>query len=97
MPSTGEGFGIVFLEAMATGVHVIGGNRDGSADALADGELGWAVDPDDEHELTSAISAALSTPANLDPAKVNRVSRFSYQAFAKQLQTLVESNFIARH
>ena len=97
MPSTGEGFGIVFLEAMATGVHVIGGNRDGSADALADGELGWAVDPDDEHELTSAISAALSTPANLDPTKVNRASRFSYQAFAKHLQTLVESNFTARH
>jgi phosphatidyl-myo-inositol dimannoside synthase len=95
MPSTGEGFGIVFLEAMATGVHVIGGNRDGSADALADGELGWAVDPDDEHELTSAISAALSTPANLDPAKVNCVSRFSYQAFAKHLQALVESNFTA--
>ena len=96
MPSTGEGFGIVFLEAMATGIHVIGGNRDGSADALADGELGRAVDPDDEHELTSAISAALSTPANLDPAKVNRASRFSYQAFAKHLQALVESNFTAR-
>jgi phosphatidylinositol alpha-1,6-mannosyltransferase len=97
MPSTGEGFGIVFLEAMATGVHVIGGNRDGSVDALADGELGRAVDPDDEHELTSAISAALSTPANLDPAKVNRDNRFSYQAFAKHLQTLVESNFTARN
>jgi phosphatidyl-myo-inositol dimannoside synthase len=97
MPSTGEGFGIVFLEAMATGVHVVGGNRDGSADALADGELGWALDPDDEHELTSAISAALSAPANLDPAKVNRASRFSSQAFAKHLEALVESNFTARN
>jgi phosphatidyl-myo-inositol dimannoside synthase len=97
MPSTGEGFGIVFLEAMATGVHVIGGNRDGSADALADGELGWAVDPDDEYELTSAISAALSTPANLNPANVNRASRFSREAFAKHLQALVESNFTARN
>ena len=64
MPSTGEGFGIVFLEAMATGVCVIGGNQDGSADPLADGELGWAVDPDNEQELISAICAALSTESS---------------------------------
>ena len=34
MPSTGEGFGIVFLEAMACGIDVIGGNQDGSLDPL---------------------------------------------------------------
>src|SRR5262249_9289896 len=32
MPSSGEGFGIAFLEAMASGIRVIGGNRDGSVD-----------------------------------------------------------------
>ena len=93
MPSTGEGFGIVFLEAMATGVRVIGGNQDGSADPLADGQLGWAVDPDNERELISAICAALST----DSANVDRASRFNHQAFAEHLQALVRSNFIARH
>jgi phosphatidylinositol alpha-1,6-mannosyltransferase len=93
MPSTGEGFGIVFLEAMATGVRVIGGNQDGSADPLADGELGCAVNPDNEQELVSAICAALST----DSANVDRASRFSQQAFAEHLQALVWSNFIARH
>ena len=45
MPSTGEGFGIVFLEAAASGLPVIGGNRDGSVDALADGRIGRLVDP----------------------------------------------------
>ncbi len=45
MPSAGEGFGIVFLEAMACGKPVLGGNRDGTCDALADGELGLLVDP----------------------------------------------------
>jgi glycosyltransferase involved in cell wall biosynthesis len=45
MPSTGEGFGIVFLEAMACGTPVLAGNRDGSVDALDGGRLGLLVDP----------------------------------------------------
>ncbi|MBK8091114.1 MAG: glycosyltransferase family 4 protein [Verrucomicrobiaceae bacterium] len=45
MPSSQEGFGIVFLEAMATGKPVIAGNVDGSVDALDHGRLGALVDP----------------------------------------------------
>jgi glycosyltransferase involved in cell wall biosynthesis len=91
MPSTGEGFGIVFLEAMASGVRVIGGNQDGSVDPLADGQLGRAIDPNNAQELISAICATLSTAT----ANVDRASRFNDQAFADHLQALVWSNFIA--
>lgn len=56
MPSTGEGFGIAFLEAMASGTPVLGLAVAGACDALADGELGMAVA---EKEFPGALAAAI--------------------------------------
>ncbi|WAL58760.1 glycosyltransferase [Thermocoleostomius sinensis] len=53
MPSQ-EGFGIVYLEAMACGIPVLAGDADGSADPLQDGTLGWQV----PHRDPSAVAAA---------------------------------------
>jgi phosphatidyl-myo-inositol dimannoside synthase len=55
MPSKGEGFGIVFLEAMACGLPVIAGNVDGSVDALKNGVLGTLLNPDSKTEITEAV------------------------------------------
>jgi phosphatidylinositol alpha-1,6-mannosyltransferase len=84
MPSTGEGFGIVFLEALATGIHVIGGGEDGTRDALCDGALGTLVDPENCEELASAILAALDHPARTG----DRTSRFKPHFFTEYLNTL---------
>lgn len=59
MPSSKEGFGIVFLEALATGKPVIAGGRDGSVDALRCGELGWLVDPDSVGAVARAVVMAI--------------------------------------
>jgi phosphatidyl-myo-inositol dimannoside synthase len=62
MPSRGEGFGIVLIEAAACGIPVIGGDKDGSREALLDGRLGQLVDPNDTKQLFDEISAVLANP-----------------------------------
>lgn len=84
MPSTGEGFGIVFLEAAAAGLPVIGGNRDGSVDALADGVIGRAIDSDNLDALATAIVASLSG----GPAS-NEIHRFRTSAFRNHVSELL--------
>lgn len=59
MPSK-EGFGIVYLEAMACGVPVIAGDDDGSADPLQDGKVGWQVPHRDSGAVATACIEALS-------------------------------------
>jgi glycosyltransferase involved in cell wall biosynthesis len=59
MPSTGEGFGIAFLEALACGTPVLAGNRDGSVDAVDGGKLGRLVDPMDVRRIEEGLIALL--------------------------------------
>lgn len=59
MPSTGEGFGIAFLESMACGTPALGLDVAGARDALAGGELGVLVR---EADLSDAILRCLAHP-----------------------------------
>jgi glycosyltransferase involved in cell wall biosynthesis len=59
MPSAGEGFGIVLLEAAACGIEIIGSAIDGSKEALLDGALGTLIDPQEPGQLIAAITRAL--------------------------------------
>jgi phosphatidylinositol alpha-1,6-mannosyltransferase len=80
MPSTGEGFGIAFLEAMSSGTPALGLAVAGAPDALADGELGTAVA---EADLASAIGRALVAPRPEPRALAANVSmRFGREPFA---------------
>ncbi len=55
-----EGFGIVFLEASASGVAVIGGLSGGVPDAVDDGATGLLVDGADEAAVADAIRGLLA-------------------------------------
>ncbi|WEK19704.1 MAG: glycosyltransferase family 4 protein [Candidatus Pedobacter colombiensis] len=69
LPSKKEGFGIVFIEAMAFGLPVICGNVDGSVDAVRHEDMGLAIDPDDIEALEMAIIQKLSLSLTIDNRK----------------------------
>jgi glycosyltransferase involved in cell wall biosynthesis len=93
MPSTGEGFGIVFLEAMSCGTPVIAGNCDGSVDALAEGELGILIDPESVDEIVDAVKRMIrhdgpSTWFDRDRLHAEVVERFGRASFRKRLREM---------
>jgi len=57
-----EGLGIVYLEASATGLPVIGGDSGGAPDAILPGETGYVVKGGDEGELAGRLIGLLSDP-----------------------------------
>ena len=59
LPSKNEGFGIVFIEALACGAQVIASNGYGCKEGLLNGALGSVVDPDDTEQLAYTINDAL--------------------------------------
>lgn len=79
MPSTGEGFGIAFLEAMASGTPALGLAVAGATDALCDGALGAAVS---EADFTAALARQMAGPRP-DPQALSAAvaARFGIQTF----------------
>ncbi|MGE5850235.1 MAG: glycosyltransferase family 4 protein, partial [Candidatus Methylomirabilota bacterium] len=62
LPSRQEGFGIVFLEAMACGKPIVAARAAAVPETVADGENGFLVDPDDPEALARALIALLREP-----------------------------------
>lgn len=85
MPGRGEGFGFVFLEALACGVPAVGSQLDGSREALRGGDLGELADPRDPASVYECILRALSKP-HVVPAGL---SYFDWPQFQMRLATAV--------
>jgi phosphatidyl-myo-inositol dimannoside synthase len=91
MPSQ-EGFGIVYLEAMACGIPVLSGDDDGSADPLQNGLLGWRVP---HRDPTAVADACLEILQQRDRRcdgqwlREQTLAKFGREALVKQLKILL--------
>jgi len=93
LPSTGEGFGLVFLEAMAFGKPVVGVAAGGVTDIVRDGENGFLVPPGDAQRLSNALRMLLedaSLRARFGAAGAEMVRReYSFEAFHSRLAEIL--------
>ena len=87
MPGRTEGFGIVYLEALACGVPVVASRADASVEAVRDGMLGEVVDPDDPGDLKRGIRAALARGRGAVPEGLDY---FSKEHFTERWHRVVD-------
>ena len=87
-----EGFGIVFLEAAASGIPVIGGRSGGVPEAVEDGKTGMLVGGTDPDELGRAIlrlASSSSLRASLGSAARQRVlAHFTWPRAVQQVEDI---------
>jgi len=95
MPSQQEGFGIVFLEAMAYGKPVIAGDHGGAPEIVQDGVTGFSVNPDDLEALTDRLIQLLQDKAlctRMGDAGRQRVEEdFTFMRFEKKLVRILDT------
>jgi phosphatidylinositol alpha-1,6-mannosyltransferase len=93
LPSKGEGFGIVYLEAWKHGLPVIAGNQDAGAEVVTHGHNGLCVDPDSPEQIAAGLIELLSAPqraAEMGEAGRRTVSeKYSHEAFRARLAAIL--------
>ena len=93
MPSSKEGFGIVFLEAAWWGCRLVAANAGGAPEALLHGKLGALVPPDNMDALTQALLQQLALPcltANaLDAQRALIDANFGFDSMVDRVRELV--------
>lgn len=95
MPSKGEGFGLVFIEAVAQGCMVLAGNKDGSVDALLNGQIAELVDPEDGDAIYQSLLKLLENPSNNEQlAKRQELvkANFGYETYKANVARCLKIN-----
>ena len=97
MPSRGEGFGLVYLQAMRLGVPCLGSRDDAAGDVIVDGETGLLVPHQDPDAIAGAIARLLTDePMRRRMGEAGRrrfESTFSYPRFRARLGGILARAF----
>jgi glycosyltransferase involved in cell wall biosynthesis len=88
MPSSKEGQGLVYLEALACGTPVLVGSNDAGVEVLFSEDAGIAVNPSNQEEIDHALRALLARPR---PGETSRNSLHQSAKKAFDASTFCES------
>jgi phosphatidylinositol alpha-1,6-mannosyltransferase len=92
MPSHGEGFGRVLVEAMACGVPVVASTLDAGGEVVRETGLGVALDPRDRTGLLEAIVSAVARgPVSPD----DRLAVYGFERFVERCHAIVDDMLAA--
>ncbi|WP_122091053.1 glycosyltransferase family 4 protein [Halalkalicoccus subterraneus] len=95
VPSTHEGFGIVYLEGMAFGLPALATTAGGARDLVTDGETGFLVDPGDHGAITRAIETCAGDRDRLVGMSLAARRRFerhpTWDAMAGRIRAFLET------
>jgi len=86
MPSRGEGFGLVYLEAMRVGRPCLVSTLDAGREVVNPPEAGLAANPDNEDELANSICRLLEDGAEWEQWSVQARRRYEANYTAKHFQ-----------
>lgn len=86
LPSLVEGFGLVLLEAMASGLPIIASEHTAARDLVVHGEQGFVVPVRSPDAIASAIEQLVSSPQQLEAMKVAARARAEQYPWARYTQ-----------
>ena len=91
---TGEGFGIVYVEAAACARPVIASNEGGAPETIIPGKTGLLIDPRSANSVARAIAEIVSDPARADEmgrqGRILALARFSQETFIGNVSNLLK-------
>jgi phosphatidylinositol alpha-1,6-mannosyltransferase len=97
LPSLGEGFGLVYLEAMRSALPCLGYRGEAAAEIIRDGKTGVLLQPNDKRDLVQGVAALL---ANSDLARQmgeagrNRFeTTYTYDCFRSRIEAVLGDQF----
>jgi glycosyltransferase involved in cell wall biosynthesis len=94
MPSAKEGFGLVFIEAMAHGKPVIGARAGGAAEVIEHGLTGMLVEFGNVREIVRTLDDLLSKPELMrrmgEAGRKETQARFSFEAYCARWESVCE-------
>jgi len=94
LPSGGEGFGLVYLEAMAHRLPCVGSTQDAASEIIVNGRTGRLVDQNDIAGLSETVASLLLNESQRramgDAGYARATTDFTFDRFSERLRALIQ-------